>query len=39
MLEKYGIGKPAVAAVAASAEAEAPAEGHTEKRQRVKAVK
>jgi recombination protein RecA len=38
VLEKYGIGKPAVAAVPAP-EAEAPAEGHTEKRQRVKAVK
>ncbi|QRN95381.1 recombinase RecA [Archangium violaceum] len=39
VLEKYGIGKPAVAAVAAPAEGEVPAEGHTEKRQRVKAVK
>jgi recombination protein RecA len=38
VLEKYGIGAKPVAAVAA--EAEAPAEGHhTEKRQRVKAVK
>ena len=40
VMEKYGIGKPAVAAVPAPAEGEAPAEGHhTEKRQRVKAVK
>jgi recombination protein RecA len=41
VLEKYGIGKPAAAAAAPTgAEAEAPpAEGHTEKRQRVKAVK
>ncbi|WNG39589.1 recombinase RecA [Archangium minus] len=39
VLDKYGIGKPAVAAAPAPAEAEAPAEGHTEKRQRVKAVK
>jgi recombination protein RecA len=39
VLEKYGIGaKPAVAAAPAEAEAP-PAEGHTEKRQRVKAVK
>jgi len=39
VLEKYGIGAKPVAAVAA-AEAEAPAESHhTEKRQRVKAVK
>ncbi|HZH79540.1 MAG TPA: recombinase RecA [Archangium sp.] len=38
VLEKYGIGAKPVAAV--PAEAEAPAEGHhTEKRQRVKAVK
>jgi recombination protein RecA len=37
VLEKYGIGAKPVAA--APAEAEAPAEGHTEKRQRVKAVK
>ncbi|HZI12356.1 MAG TPA: DNA recombination/repair protein RecA, partial [Myxococcus sp.] len=41
VLEKYGIGKDkAAAAGAAAAPAEeAPAEGHTEKRQRVKAVK
>ncbi|QRK09005.1 recombinase RecA [Archangium violaceum] len=39
VLDKYGIGKPAVAVAPAPAEAEAPAEGHTEKRQRVKAVK
>ena len=38
VLEKYGIGKPALAAVPAPTE-EAPAEGHTEKRQRVKAAK
>ncbi|PTL83548.1 recombinase RecA [Vitiosangium sp. GDMCC 1.1324] len=38
VLEKYGIGKPAGAA-AAPAEPEAPAEGTTEKRPRVKAVK
>ncbi len=39
VMEKYGIGTPAVAAAPAPAEGEAPAEGHTEKRQRVKAVK
>jgi recombination protein RecA len=38
VMEKYGIGKPALAAVPAPAE-EAPAEGHTEKRHRVKAAK
>ena len=38
VMEKYGIGKPALAAVPAPAE-EAPAEGHAEKRQRVKAAK
>ncbi|ATB36619.1 DNA recombination/repair protein RecA [Cystobacter fuscus] len=38
--EKYGIGKPAVAAVPTPpADGEPPAEGHGEKRQRVKAVK
>jgi recombination protein RecA len=39
VLEKYGIGAKPGAVAAAPAEAEAPAEGHTEKRQRVKAVK
>ncbi|HEX5747591.1 MAG TPA: recombinase RecA [Archangium sp.] len=38
VMEKYGIGKPALAAVPAPTE-EAPAEGHSEKRQRVKAAK
>ncbi|MFL5356203.1 recombinase RecA [Archangium sp.] len=39
MYEKYGIGANKPVAAVAEAAAEAPAEGHTEKRQRVKAVK
>ncbi|MET0402297.1 MAG: recombinase RecA [Cystobacter sp.] len=39
VLEKYGIGKPAVAAVPSPSDGESPPEGTSEKRQRVKAVK